>query len=148
MNNYPIWWDTAVTVYNRFEDAQTHIIKWYRHTISGCFWRYVGDKITIGETVLETNNIICRMPKSDIFLEKYQWIAVPNDQMDDYFTLSPRDIIVKGEVSDIIDEYTKGHRASDILAKYKALQGCMEIQEVAINVGPGRVNEHYFVRGI
>lgn len=148
MSNYPIWWDTTITIYNKYEDAQTQLVRWYRSVVSSCFWKYTGDKITIGQTVLETDNIICRIPKSDKFLEKYQWIAQPNDKMAEYFTLGAGDIIVKGEVDDDIDEYTSGSRSSDLVSKYKALQGCMEIQEVAINTGIGRNNEHYFVKGI
>lgn len=149
MSNYPIWWDTHVTIYNKYEDAQTQIITWFRHTIEdGCFWKYVGDKVIINKTVLETNNIICRIPKNDSFLEKHEWITKPNDEMENYFTLGVGDVIIKGEVEDTVDEYQKGHRISDIIAKYKKLQGCMQIEEVAINVGPGRNNEHYYVKGI
>ena len=145
---YPQWWNTSLTIYNRYEDSQTQVVTWFRHTVLNCFWKYVGDKITVGQVVLETNNIIARIPENAIFLERYQWEALPNDEMDDYFTLSPGDIIVKGEVEDVVDEYTKGHRSSDLVEKYKRLQGCMEIEEVAINVGGGRNNPHYYVKGI
>ena len=37
---------------------------------------------------------------------------------------------------------------TDFLKKYKLLQGCMEIEQVAINVGPGRGQEHYYTKGI
>ena len=68
MSDYPIWWDTTLTVYNKFEDPQTQVISWYRTVIDNCFWKYTGDKINIGETVLETNNIICRIPENDLFV--------------------------------------------------------------------------------
>ena len=148
MSNYPIWWDTTITIYNRYEDPQTQLISWFQTIVKECFWKYVGDKININQVVLETNNIICRIPKNDKFLEKYQWIQKPNDEMSNYFTIGPGDIIVKGEVQDTINEYQSGHRASDLLAKYKGLQGCMEVQEVSINTGVGRNNEHYLVKGI
>jgi pentose-5-phosphate-3-epimerase len=148
MSKYPIWWDTTLTIYNKFQDTQTQLVKWYRTTVSGCFWKYVGDKISINNTTLETNNIICRIPKQDNFLEKHLWINTPNDTMSDFFTLGTGDIIVKGEVDDEIDEYTSKKRSTDLVAKYKALQGCMQIEEVAINVGAGRCNEHYYVKGI
>ena len=67
--------------------------------------------------------------------------------MDDYFTLAPGDIIVKGIITDNIDEYTKGQRSSDLINKYKDLRGCIQIEDVALNVGVGRNNEHYYVRG-
>lgn len=148
MNNYPIWWDTTVTIFNRHEDIQTQVIRWFKTTVESCFWKYTGDKITIGEVELETNNTICRIPKDDRFLEYYQWVEKPNDTMSNYFTLRPGDIIVKGDVSDTIDEYTSGQRSTDLLKKYKEMQGCITIQEVGINTGPGRCDEHYFVKGI
>lgn len=148
MNDYPIWWDSTLTIYNRFEDAQTNIITWYRTVVNDSFWKCVGDRVVINQTVLETNNIICRIPESDKFLEKYKWIQLPNDELSRYFTLGPGDIIIKGEVDDIVNEYQSGHRSNDLVKKYKQLQGCMEVQEVAINTGIGRNNPHYYVKGI
>lgn len=148
MSNYPVWWDTTLTIYNKFEDAQTQVVTWYRNVVENCFWKYVGDKIVVNQTVLETNNIICRIPEDDKFLEKYKWVQLPNDEMEQYFTLGPGDIIIKGEVADVVNEYLSGHRSSDLVAKYKNLQGCMEVQQIAINVGVGRNEPHYYVKGI
>lgn len=145
---YPEWWETTVTIFNKFKDPHTKVVRWYKTVVEGVFWKYVGDKVTIGKTVLETNNIICRIRKDDKFLEKYQWIQMPNDEMENYYTLARGDIIVKGEVNDVIDEYETGKRSTDLIAKYKELQGCMSIEEIAINVGAGRCNEHYFVKGV
>jgi hypothetical protein len=148
MNNYPSWWNTTITLYNRYQDPQTNVITWHRYVITNAFWKYVGDKITIGKTVLETNNIICRIRKDDRFLERYEWLNIPNDLMENYFTLGQGDIIIKGEVDDEINEYASGKRSSDLKKKYKALQGCMEVQEWSDNTGGGRGNEHYYVKGI
>lgn len=148
MNNYPSWWNTTVTIYNRYEDPQTQLVRWYRHIVEKCFWKYSGDKVTVNNVVLDTNNIICRIRVDKQFLEKHQWVLIPNDEMSNYFTLSQGDIIVKGEVDDEIDEYQSGRRSSDLKKKYKALQGCMEIQEWSNNTGGGRGNEHYYARGI
>lgn len=145
---YPEWWETTVTIFNKFKDPHTKVVRWYKTVVEGVFWKYVGDKVTIGKTVLETNNIICRIRKDEKFLEKYQWIQMPNDEMENYYTLARGDIIVKGEVDDVIDEYETGKRSTDLIAKYKELQGCMSIEEIAINVGAGRCNEHYFVKGV
>ena len=148
MNNYPVWWDTTITIFNKYQDPQTQVVTWHKHIVEKCFWKYVGDKVTINNTTLETNNIICRIPKQNDFLERHEWIAQPNDEMTNYFTLGPGDILVKGEVDDTINEYAKGQRSTDLLKKYKALQGCMTVEETAINTGKGRCNEHYFVKGI
>ena len=148
INTYPKWWDTTVTIYNKFVDPQTHVITWYRHVLENCFWKYTGDKITVGETVLETNNTICRIPKHEEYLDRYQWESLTNDNMANYFTIGIGDIVVKEEVSDIINEYTSGHRSSDIVAKYKKLQGCIIIESFSINIGEYRGNEHYLIKGV
>lgn len=148
MNNYPSWWNTNITIYNKFEDPQTNLVRWFRHSVDGTFWKYAGNKVVIGNTVLETKDIICRLRKDDKFLERHEWISLPNDKMADYFTLAQGDIIVKGDVEDEIDEYTSGKRSTDLKRKYKGLQGCLEIQEWANNTGGGRGNEHYYVKGI
>ena len=148
MNRYPAWWDTSITVYNRYEDALTHVVTWYKTQLTGNFWQYICDKVNIGETVLETEKIICRIPENDKFLEKYQWVALTNDKMADYFTLGVDDIIVKGAVDDVIDEYTAGRRSSDLIEKYKALQGCMEIKSVSNNTETGRGMPHYKATGL
>lgn len=148
MSNYPNWWDTSVTIFNKFQDPQTQIVRWYKSVLSNCFWKNVGNKVTVGQTVLETNNIICRIPKNELYRENYVWIQLPNDQKAEFFTLSPGDIIVKGVVQDDINEYVSGQRSSDFIERYKALQGCMEIEEVGDNSGIHLGIPHYHVRGI
>lgn len=145
--NYPVWWDTPITVFNKFIDKETDVITWKKHVVNGCFWKHNVDRVAINQTVIESSSIICRIPKQDNFLEKYQWVEQPNDDMESYFTLGVGDIIVKGNVDDDVNEYEKGHRSNDLIAKYKELQGCIQIQEVHINVGPGRCLPHYYVKG-
>ena len=144
---YPAWWDTTLTVYNKHEDKLTNIITWYRTVLTECFWKYTGTKVTVNDVVLETNNTIARIRENENFREKYVWEELPSDQKALYFTLSEGDIVVNGEITDEINEYQKGHRSSDLLAKYKPLRGCIEIEAVAINVGTMRVDPHYWVKG-
>ena len=148
MSDYPIWWDKTLTIYNRYQDPLTNYVTWFRHVVTGCFWKDTGNKITVGDTVLETNDIICRIPENTAFLEAYQWINVPTEDKANYFTLGQKDIIVKGEVSDVISEGVSGHRSTDLIAKYKKLQGCLEVQRIGINVGAGLCNPHYYVKGL
>jgi hypothetical protein len=143
----PIWWDTQLTIYNQYKDPLTSLVSWFRNVVSNCFWKYTGNQVTVGDVELKTNTTICRIPKDDRFKERYLWEALPNDQMSQYFTLSPGDIIVKGSVSDVIDEQLKGHRSTDLIAKYKRLQGCIEIQSWADNTGVGRNDKHYYITG-
>jgi hypothetical protein len=146
VNNYPEWWNTTVTLFNKYEDPATRRITWYKTVLTNCFWKNTGNKIVVGETTLDTNTTLCRIPKNTAFLEKYQWNE--SDSKSKHFTLWTGDIIVQGDVDDTIDEYASGQRSSDILAKYKKLQGCMVIEQCAVNTGLGRGLEHYYVRGV
>jgi len=148
MSKYPVWWDTTVTVYNKHTDPQTQVVTWYRHTVEDCFWNNVHDKVTLGDTTLETDKTICRLRENSSFKEKYVWVNLPADVKENFFTLGQGDIIIRGEVDDVVDEYTSGHRSSDLVAKYKELQGCFEIEVVSINVGPGRGTPHYRAQGV
>lgn len=144
MNNYPKWWDSTVTVFNKFEKSNGEIT-WYKTVLTNCFWKYAGTKITLGETTLDTNTVTCRIPKNDNYLAPYLW----NDLEDKStkFTLKQDDIIVLGTPIDTIDEYTEGLRSSDVLHKYKALQGCMKVEAVSDNSGANLGNQHYLARG-
>lgn len=144
---FPVWWDTTVTIYNKFVDPQTQVITWFRHVVSDCFWRLEGSTVRVGDVTLDSKAVICRIPKDDAFLEKQEWLKLPNDEMDDYFTLGQGDIIVKGECEEEIDENTKGYRSNDLLSKYREYQAVLEITDFVNDTGIGRNNEHYFVRG-
>ena len=144
---YPIWWDTTVTIYNKFIDAQTQVVSWYRTVVTDCFWQLTGTKVQVGDTSLDAKSITCRIPKDEKFLEKQEWVKLPNDEMNSYFTVAPEDIIVKGECDFVIDEYVKGSRSTDLLGLYRNYQACMEITEYSNNTGIGRNNEHYLARG-
>ena len=99
---------------------------------------------------MESNKTICRIRKDARFLPAFEYKDIPNDQKSGYFTLAKSDIIVKGEVDDVIDEYANGSRSTDLVKKYKNLQGCIEIDHVSINSDGGRagMSEHYLAEGI
>lgn len=140
---YPEWWNTTVTLYNKYE-AKNGEITWYRTVLEGCFWKYETDYERVDNATQMTKVLLCRVRANDSFLEDYEWQN--GDDKTSYFTFNEGDILVKGEVEDTIDEYVKGSRASDLLKKYKSR--CVEITEYRNNTGAGRVCEHYLVRGI
>ena len=148
MSNYPKWWDTTVTIYNQYEDPQTNIVKWYRTVVHDCFWKYTGNKINIGDTILESNSIKCRIRKDPRYLARYEWEQKSETEKANFFTLGVNDIIVQGRCEREINEYEAGKRSSDLIKIYKALQGCMIIEAMSDNSGDPRNNPHYLVTGI
>lgn len=147
-NNYnPAWWDTSLTLYNKYEDPTTNIVKWHRTNLINCFWKHERANLSVGNTTIETDSIICRIPEDTRFKPKYEWLKIPNDEMSNYFTLGIGDIIINGNISDDIDEYKKGSRSTELIEKYKDL-GTMQIDSVSINTGTGLLfNRHYLVKG-
>lgn len=141
---FPVWWDTTITVYNKYTDPQTQVIRWFRTVITDCFWKLQGSTVRIGDVVLDSKAVICRIPKSDDYKSRHDWENLSNDKMSDFFTLGQGDIIVKGECTDEIDENTKGHRSTDLLKRYQEI---MEVTDFVNSTGIGRNNEHYLVRG-
>ena len=146
-NKYPVWWETTITVYNKYEDPQTDLVTWSKKVLNGCFWKASGDKVTVGQVTLDSKSVLCRIPKNDAFVDKYEWMQMSDETRATHFTLGIGDIIVKGNCADTIDEYTSGQRSSNLLEKYRPYQMCLEIDDLAINTGTGRNDEHYYVRG-
>lgn len=146
MNHYPSWWNTTITLFNKYvrEDRK---VDWYPHVIPNCFYQHKLDKITVGNTTIEADVSVCRIQVNDSFIGKSEWMELSDDMKHTMFTLSSGDIIVAGEVDFDIDEYVNGYRSSDLIKRYSEWPGCFTIETVNINVGGGRGNEHYHVRG-
>jgi hypothetical protein len=147
MNTYPSWWDDKITLYNKYIEPTTKQITWYRHVIQDCFYKHTIEKVTVGKTTLDSNVSICRIRVSDDFVDKKSWMSLSDTERAKKFTLSGGDIIVADETTFEIDEYLAGHRSADLIKENKEWPGCFMIETVNINVGGGRGNEHYHVRG-
>lgn len=148
MNTYASWWDDTVTLYNKYIEPGTNRVKWYRHVLTGCFYKHTVEKITVGKTTIDTDTTICRIRVSDNFVDKKTWLTLTDEEKSEKFTLGAGDIIVAEETDFEIDEYAQGHRASDLIKSNKEWPGCFTIESININVGCGRGNEHYRVKGV
>ena len=148
MNRYPSWWNETITLYNKFIDPVDKKTKWYRHIISDCFYRHTTEKLTVGNTTIASDISICRIRISDNFVGKDDWDNLPDEEKQEKFTLTGGDIIIHGETDFEVDEYTTGKRSSDLIKENKQWPGCFTIETVNINVGGGRGNEHYHVKGV
>ena len=142
-NVYPDWWCDTVTLYNKYT-APNGEITWYRTVLTGCFWKYTTDYERVDNETQMVKVLLCRVRKNKKYADCYVWRDLSDKSS--RFTFNEGDILIKGKVEDVIDEYTKGKRASDILKKYK--DRCAEITECRDNTGGTRVDEHYLVRGI
>ncbi|MBO5726135.1 MAG: hypothetical protein J6S00_03605 [Clostridia bacterium] len=139
-----MFWNKTITLYNKYQDEQTGIIKWYKHTLRDCFIKVTNNKVNVGGVQLQTDDNIIRIPKQPNYLPPYEWLKLPNDIKSQSLTLQTGDLIFLGDIDEIIDEYTSGLRSSDLIAKYKSM-GSMFVNSV--NINDFIQGEHYFVRG-
>ncbi len=139
-----MFWNKTITLYNKREEAETGLIKWYRHTIDNCFYKTTNNTVNVGNAQLKTDDNVIRIPIQENYVAPHEWNALSDEEMRRHITLQGGDLIVLGNVTEEIDEYTTGKRSSDLIAKYKTL-GTVFINSVNVNdFLPGA---HYFVRG-
>lgn len=148
MNEYGPWWDSTITIYNKFKDKDTDKVTWYRTVLDNCFYQHTQNEVTVGQAKIASDVSICRIPVNTAFKDKRAWNELPGESKSQFFTLAPNDIIVAGNVDFEINEYEKGKRSSDLFAEYKEWPGCFTVKSANINVGKGRGNEHYHARGV
>ncbi len=148
MSNFPDWWDKKITIYNKYTDAGTRVVTWYKTVIDKptCFWKEVGDKTVVGNVTVDTKSIIVRIPQSSKYATPQEWWGLADKSTK--FTLQQDDIIVLGVCEDDIDEYTSGSRSTDLLARYKRFGGIMEIKQIANDTMSGMLFKHYLVKGL
>lgn len=146
MSNYPLWWNNTITIYNKHIDSSTNIITWYKTVIPRCFWKSTGNKVNIGTVMLDTESVICRIPENPGFLPKGEWDSC--EFKESHFTIGIGDLVFFGELLDEINEYSTGKHSTDIIKKYRDIQSCIEVKQFAINIGIGRNNPHYLVKGV
>lgn len=153
MSNFPFpWWDKTITIYNKYIDPTNQRISWYRTVVENCFWKAQNLMFSMGRygvstigVLTENKTIICRIPKQDNYVSKRVWDETADKT--GYFTLANEDIIVLGEVDDVIDEYAPGQRSNDLISKYKKYDECLTIDIYVDNVQTGVDLEHYRVTG-
>lgn len=145
MNKYPFWWDKTVTIYNKIEDGSGRV-SWQPATLTGCFWRYVNNVTYVNNVRMEVKQVICRVPKKDNYLSLEDWLSTA--EKTGYFTLRNGDIVILGEVSDEVDEYTKGKHSTDLLKKYNDVNRAFRIETFVDDTGDGLCAEHYHLKGI
>ena len=140
-----MFWNKTITLYNKYEDAETGAVIWCRHTIENCFYKTTNNTVNVGNVQIKTDGNVIRIPIQKNYLEPYEWHRMVNDRKRFFITLQDGDLIVLGNVKDEINEYESGKRSNDLIEKYKSL-GTVFIKSVNINdFMPG---EHYLVRSV
>lgn len=137
-------WNKTITLYNRHEDEQTGLVKWYKHTLHNCFFKATDNIVNANGVKLQTNDYVIRIPAQKNFIPPHKWLELPSDKKIKYVTLQSGDLIFLGEINTEIDEYTSGKRSSDLIAKYKSV-GSVFVKSV--NINDFMCGRHYYIRG-
>lgn len=142
-SGYPAWWNTTITIYNRYEDAVTQLVTWYRHVIPNCFFQNTYNVSIGNQTVARVNETITRIPESTMYKDYAEWYQGEKIELPNYFTLQQGDIIIRGVVDDVINENKKGMYSTDLISKYRKLGICTVVKAFQDNTGGGRGTPHY-----
>lgn len=99
----PTFCDT-VTVYHQVkrmdETTKRNVVEWIRTVYQNCYFGTTTAQALSGTTLSVANGYTVRIPAESTF------------------QISPGDIVVRGDVSDVIED-VQGSRATDILNRYK-----------------------------
>ena len=87
-----------VTLYHKYKDEETKETKFERTVYENCFFGEIKAESTSGITKSDVSKFVCRIPGN--------------------IEINPDDVIVKGEVSDIVEDVS-GRRINDLIQKYK-----------------------------
>lgn len=104
----------TVTVYHKITDRSSGrtVTSWERTVYKNCFFGTVSAEALNGTTVTSADSFVVRIPH------------------DTGIVVCPGDVIVSGEVSDVIADVS-GSRASDLVAKYKG--NAFVVNSVSVN---------------
>lgn len=101
--------NTAITVYNSYIDPTTKYKTYLPTVITGVSW--FGDvQVNVSSDGLSSADMYTiRIPidadfNNKQYLSPKDFLAIPNDEMSKYWTISIGDTIVKGSVNDIGDD--------------------------------------------
>ena len=103
-----------VTVYHKVTDRSTGrtVTSWKRSVYKNCYFGVVSAENLTDTTLSPADSFVARIP------------------YDSLIEVSPGDIVVSGEVSDVIEDVS-GIRSCDLLAKYKGK--AFTAQSVSVN---------------
>ena len=122
MSYYPPTFNQSITLFSQHKHLNSETNKtvtvWKKTILKNCFWGTEIAKNLNGNVLVQQNSFILRIPQSDKYLMPLEWSEREYDKLHEYFSLSAGDVIVRGIVSDEINDI-QGSRVSDFLEKYK-----------------------------
>jgi len=108
-------WNESITLYNRYQTLVSGktTTKWNRTVLSDCFFGHQKNQVVDGLTIVSNNTFIFRIPANKAYLSPEDYYALGGRM--GTFTINKGDIIVRGNVSDVLADNDSG---SALLTKY------------------------------
>ena len=141
---YPHWWNTTITLYNKYTRSDKKIA-YSRRVLNNVFYKAEKTEQLSGPALYQASSYIVRIPQDTAYLPHSQFAQQPEENIGDYFTLNTGDLVFKGEIDEEIDETVSGMRANDLLNKY--MPDCFTVKTFSDNTGTA-VARHYYISGV
>lgn len=135
----------TVTLYNclRAADTPEKNDAWYRHVLTGCFYKAKVETVQSGAGIKRVNTYTVRVPESGRWLPYRDWAALPEAERAGFFTASTGDIVVYGEAEEEIT--SKGDGAAARVLERNA-PSAFRVTAVTVNTAH-KMGRHYRLEG-
>lgn len=140
VRQYPHWWNTSLTIFNRIFDSSAKQTTWQKTTLHGCFYLQDSGLAYSDAQIRAACSYVVRIPEDSRYVAQSQWENMQNGRKG-RFTLAPGDLIFKGEIREVL----LGGSGNSLLEQYRP--NCFKIQTVYDGSGYG-VLGHYVAEGV
>lgn len=115
-------YNQTITIYNCFRASDNPDGKkdiWQKTVLRNCFYKSViGRTEYADKNPRMANTYTVRIPALDHFLPYHEWIRLPEEERNRFFTCSQKDIVIRGECEAEITGISPD-TASQVLDRYK-----------------------------
>ena len=115
-------YNQTITLYNCLRAADNPDEKkdiWYRKVLERCFYKSaIGRSEYASRDPKMVSDYTVRIIESDRYKPYHEWINLPEEQREQYFTCSIKDIVVKGTCEEEITSISP-NTAAELLSRYK-----------------------------
>lgn len=153
MNGLPFA-EEKITIYNKIDNLDPVTNKtftmWISHVLHGCFWQKSMQTLQVGTIQITSDDYNVQVPYSTLYVPYEDYINLPYDEQLLKFTGNIGDLIVRGEVDDVIswvspDSSVQGLSVTKFKEKYK--NRILTVKAFINNASPSFPLRHYLFVG-